>query len=153
MSKPEPIDLKGFSRRLLYRRKELNLTQEDVAKKMINLPIEVYADWERGLQIPDNVLNFMMLCRVLSCQPEWLRYGKSAQQRSDKPKTIDSFIAGKPLSYYKEQVEAGTFTVELNRCEAAVVLKANDRGFHDLNAEEEQNLHAVIFALKTAIHK
>lgn len=72
---------------------------------------------------------------------------------SETIKQIDSLIAGKPLSYYKEQVEAGRFTVELNRCEAAVVLKANDRGFHDLNAEEEQYLHAVIFALKTAIHK
>jgi hypothetical protein len=57
------------------------------------------------------------------------------------------------LDYYREMTRDLSLSLELNRDECAVVLKAYDRGVAVLDQDELPLLDAVIAKLKICIHR
>lgn len=70
--------------RIRQRRRELNVTQDRVAKAVGVSRVSV-TKWENGNAKPDGE-NLQRLAKVLSCTPDWLLYGGQTPQKPDDSK-------------------------------------------------------------------
>ncbi|ECK2143372.1 helix-turn-helix domain-containing protein [Salmonella enterica subsp. enterica serovar Enteritidis] len=70
-----------ISERIRSRRKELKLTQDNIAKALGVTRVSV-TKWEAGQTKPDGE-NLHLLAKVLLQSPEWILYGKDSQDKSD----------------------------------------------------------------------
>lgn len=66
--------------------------------------------------------------------------------------SLDHLFNPPGLDYYRQVTGKSSCEVNLSQDESAVILKAYDYGFHQLNKEEKTLLNAVISKLKDVIH-
>ena len=66
--------MKNIGERIKQRRKQLNITQEALAKKINNITHVAVSNWENGRTVP-NAVNTVELSIVLNCSLDWLLYG------------------------------------------------------------------------------
>ena len=96
--------------RIKQRRKEIGLTQLDVAKA-VGVSKTSVSQWESGDTNPKGE-NLYSLCRILQCEPDWLLYGEGKPGVADNKATYNVIpgpdIAAKvPLISW---VQAGDWT-------------------------------------------
>lgn len=66
--------MKNIGERIKQRRKQLNITQEVLAKKINGITHVAVSNWENGRTVP-NAINTIELSVVLNCSLDWLLYG------------------------------------------------------------------------------
>lgn len=66
--------MKNIGQRIKQRRKQLNITQEALAKKINGITHVAVSNWENGRTVP-NAINTVELSAVLNCSLDWLLYG------------------------------------------------------------------------------
>lgn len=69
--------MKSIAERLKFKREELGLTQNALAKK-INVTGSSISQWERGETAPKGK-NLLNLCEIFICSPEWLTEGSESK--------------------------------------------------------------------------
>ncbi len=70
-----------ISERIRNRRKDVGLTQQQVAKAIGISRVSV-TKWENGSSKPDGE-NLYLLSKLLSKSPEWILYGKDGHDKAD----------------------------------------------------------------------
>jgi len=75
--------------RLRQRRKELKLTQKQIAKSAKVSPSSV-TQWESGDTSPKGE-NLFSVCRALQCSPDWLLYGKEGSAPEPSAEWLGGF--------------------------------------------------------------
>ena len=95
----------NINERIRQRRKEMKLTQEQIAKAVGVSRVSV-SQWESGDTSPRGE-NLYALCRVLQCQPDWLLYGK------DTPKPEANAEWAGEIEPWGSRAELGDDEVEL----------------------------------------
>ncbi|MDM8921200.1 helix-turn-helix domain-containing protein, partial [Escherichia coli] len=70
-----------ISERIRNRRKDVGLTQQQVAKAIGISRVSV-TKWENGSSKPDGE-NLHLLSKLLSKSPEWILYGKDCHDKTD----------------------------------------------------------------------
>ena len=79
--------MNGLNTRLRQKRKELKLTQKQVAKSL-GITASSVTQWEQGATKPSGE-SLYALCKLIECQPDWLLYGKSSEPQADYTITIE----------------------------------------------------------------
>lgn len=95
-----------LSERIRSRRKDLKMTQGDVAKK-IGISRVSYTQWELGETNP-NGENLLKVSQVLSCTPDWIVSGKGTPR--DIHDNVDAAPRLKGLVPLINEVQAGAWT-------------------------------------------
>lgn len=94
--------------RIKFRRRQLKLTQKDVAE-YLGISASAVTQWERDATDPASE-NLLRLSQVLSCSPDWIMSGEG---EIDTPsKTVISSVRMVPLLSW---VQAGNWTEALAR--------------------------------------
>ena len=74
--------MNNLGQRVKDKRKELNLTQLEMAK-LVGVSHVTISQWEHGENTPrGHNLNF--LCKILECNPDWLLYGAGPEAKLNK---------------------------------------------------------------------
>lgn len=85
--------MESIGDRIKKRRTQLNMTQEELAKKINGITYAAVSNWENGRTVP-NAKNSLELSLVLHCSMDWLLYGgvfSETIQNADKNVTIKIF--------------------------------------------------------------
>ncbi|PPC64167.1 LexA family transcriptional repressor [Pantoea sp. ICBG 1758] len=89
--------------RIRFRRRQLKLTQKDVAE-YLGISASAVTQWERDVTVPSGE-NLLRLSQVLSCSPEWIVSGGGEIESSAK--AVISSVRVVPLLSW---VQAGNWT-------------------------------------------
>jgi SOS-response transcriptional repressor LexA len=95
-----------LSERIKARRKDLKMTQGDVAKR-IGISRVSYTQWELGETNP-NGENLLKVAQVLSCTPDWIVSGKGSL--NDIHENVEAAPRLKGLVPVINEVQAGAWT-------------------------------------------
>jgi phage repressor protein C with HTH and peptisase S24 domain len=76
--------------RLRQRRKELKLTQKQVAKS-VGITASSVTQWELGATKPSGE-SLYALCKTIQCQPDWLLYGKGPLSEEARTQKVRQFF-------------------------------------------------------------
>lgn len=82
------MTIHNINDRIKIRRKELGITQKEIAKA-VGVTTSSVTQWELGMTAPKGA-NLQGLSKVLQCTPDWLLYGKEPP----KPESNATFIGG-----------------------------------------------------------
>jgi transcriptional regulator with XRE-family HTH domain len=81
----------GLGDRIRRRREEMDLTQDDVARR-VELTRAAIAQWESNSTSP-TVIAIANLARVLECRPEWLMFGIEQPEAKTEVRLPDNTVA------------------------------------------------------------
>lgn len=93
--------------RIRSRRRELKLTQSDIAK-YIGISASAVTQWEQGLTIP-NGQSLIFLSEILACAPDWLMTGKESDSGVSESRHLSSASGVKEIPVIS-WVQAGQWT-------------------------------------------